>query len=104
MTDGILLIDKPAGISSFGVVGRVRWQLSQAAGKKIKTGHCGTLDPFATGLLILVVGKECKNADKYSKLDKTYEATIRLGQSSTTGDPEGEITDVSDKKPDISDD
>lgn len=102
MTDGIILIDKPAGMTSFGVVARVRRVLTEKHGKKIKVGHTGTLDPFATGLLILVIGKECKNAGKYSKLDKTYEATIRLGKTSTTGDPEGEITDVSDRKPSIS--
>jgi len=99
MTDGILLIDKPADMSSFGVVARVRRVLSEAAGKKVKVGHTGTLDPFATGLMILVVGKECKNAGTYSKLDKIYEATFRLGQTSSTGDPEGEITDVSDYVP-----
>lgn len=99
MTDGILLIDKPAAMTSFGVVARVRRVLSQAAGKKVKVGHTGTLDPFATGLMILVVGNECKNAGSYSKLDKVYEATIRLGQVSTTGDPEGEITNVSSHKP-----
>lgn len=97
--DGILLIDKPAHMTSFGVVARVRRVLSQYYGKKTKVGHTGTLDPFATGLMIIVVGKECKNAGKYSKLDKTYEATIRLGQTSTTGDPEGEITTVNDKAP-----
>lgn len=97
--DGILLIDKPAGMSSFGVVARVRRVISQRAGKKVKTGHTGTLDPFATGLMILVIGKECKNAGTYSKLDKVYEATIRLGQTSTTGDPEGEITERSSKQP-----
>jgi len=94
MTDGILLIDKPAGMTSFGVVARVRRVLSEQAGKKIKVGHTGTLDPFATGLLILCIGKETKNAMKYTKLDKVYEATIRLGQTSTSGDPEGEVTDV----------
>ena len=99
MTDGILLIDKPAGMTSFGVVARVRRVLSQAAGKKVKVGHTGTLDPFATGLMILVIGKECKNAGAYSKLDKVYEATIRLGQTSTTGDPEGELTDSSPSQP-----
>lgn len=95
MTDGIILIDKPSDMTSFGVVARIRRVLSQAAGKKVKVGHTGTLDPFATGLMILVIGKECKNASSYSKLDKAYEATIRLGQVSTTGDPEGEITDIS---------
>lgn len=99
MTDGIILIDKPADMTSFGVVARVRRVLSQQAGKKVKVGHCGTLDPFATGLLILCVGKECKNAGTYMKHDKVYEATFRLGQESTTGDPEGELTDISDKVP-----
>jgi len=97
--DSVLLIDKPAGITSFGVVARVRRRLSQQLGKKAKVGHTGTLDPFATGLMIIVTGKECRNAGDYSKLDKVYEATIRLGQSSTTGDPEGEIIDVSDLVP-----
>jgi tRNA pseudouridine55 synthase len=99
MTDGIILIDKPAHMTSFGVVARVRRVLTQQAGKKVKVGHTGTLDPFATGLLILCVGKATKDAMSYTKLDKVYEATIRLGQTSTTGDPEGEITDVSDTPP-----
>lgn len=99
MTDGILLIDKPAGMTSFGVVARVRRVLSQQQNKKVKVGHTGTLDPFATGLMIIVVGKECKQAGKYSKLDKVYQATIRLGQTSTTGDTEGEISDVSSLVP-----
>lgn len=97
--DGILLIDKPAGMTSFGVVARIRRVLSQQAGKKVKVGHTGTLDPFATGLMILVIGKECRNAERYSKSDKTYEATFRLGQTSSTGDSEGEIVDVSDHRP-----
>lgn len=91
----VILIDKPSNMTSFGVVARVRRQLTEIAGKKVKVGHCGTLDPFATGLLILVTGKETKNAGTYTKLDKVYEATIILGQISSTGDPEGEITDVS---------
>ena len=103
MTDGIILIDKPAGMTSFGVVARVRRVLTQQANKKVKVGHTGTLDPFATGLMILVIGKECKNAGHYTKLDKVYEATIRLGQTSTTGDPEGNIIDVSNKVPSLDD-
>lgn len=99
MTDGIILIDKPVGMTSFGVVARVRRVLSKRAGKKVKVGHCGTLDPFATGLLILCVGKECKNAGSYMKHDKVYEATFRLGQESTTGDPEGDLADISDTQP-----
>lgn len=93
MTDGTILIDKPAGMTSFGVVARIRRVLSREAGKKVKVGHTGTLDPFATGLMILVIGTECKKADSYTKLDKVYEASVVLGKSSTTGDPEGDITD-----------
>jgi tRNA pseudouridine55 synthase len=96
---GILLIDKPAGMTSFGVVARVRRMLSEAAGKKVKVGHTGTLDPFATGLMIIVVGEYCKRAGEFSKLDKSYEATLRFGFTSTTGDPEGEITPVADHQP-----
>jgi tRNA pseudouridine55 synthase len=97
--NGIILIDKPAGMTSFGVVARVRRVLSQQVGKKVKVGHTGTLDPFATGLMILVTGKECKNAGHYTKLDKVYEATFKLGEVSTTGDPEGELTAVSGRQP-----
>ena len=99
-TDGrIILIEKPSNMTSFGVVARVRRQLSEVAGKKVKVGHCGTLDPFATGLLILVTGKQTKNAGEFMKKDKVYEAAVRLGQVSTSGDPEGEITEYSDAKP-----
>jgi tRNA pseudouridine55 synthase len=101
VTDGIILIDKPSEMTSFGVVARVRRVLSQQQGKKVKVGHTGTLDPFATGLMIIVVGKECKNAETYSKLDKVYETTICLGKTSTTGDPEGKLTNVSDIQPDL---
>ncbi len=105
LPDGVVLIDKPAHMTSFGVVARLRRALGDIAAEaidprpakrpKIKVGHTGTLDPFATGLMILVVGKQCRNAQLYSKLDKVYEATIRLGEVSTTGDPEGEITKMS---------
>ena len=82
--DEVLLIDKPAGMTSFGVVARLRRVLSQAAGKKVKVGHTGTLDPFATGLMIIVTGKKCREADTFTKLDKWYEAEIMLGEVSTT--------------------
>lgn len=110
MDDEILLVDKPAGMSSFGVVARVRRELSEQAGmvgvkgkdgvvrqkrKKVKVGHTGTLDPFATGLLILLIGKGTKRANEFLKLDKEYVATIRLGMMSSTGDVEGIITNYS---------
>ena len=92
MEDQIILIDKPAGISSFGVVAKVRGRLKAEFGHKVKVGHTGTLDPFATGLLILLSGKMTKKSNEFLKLDKVYEATLKLGYVSTTGDPEGEIT------------
>ena len=97
--NGILLIDKPAGVTSFGVVARVRRVLSEAAGKRVKVGHTGTLDPFATGLMIIVVGEYCKRAGEFSKLGKSYAATFRLGWVSSTGDPEGELKEVGDRRP-----
>ena len=93
MEDQIILIDKPAGISSFGVVAKIRGKLKAEFGHKIKVGHTGTLDPFATGLLILLSGKMTKKSNEFLKLDKVYEATLKLGFTSTTGDPEGEITE-----------
>lgn len=93
------MIDKPAGMTSFGVVSRVRRILTQQNGHKTKVGHCGTLDPFATGLLVLCVGKECKHAGDYTKHDKVYEAVFILGQVSSTDDPEGDITHVNNHQP-----
>ena len=90
--DRIILIYKPASISSFGVVARVRRSLRDEFGHKIKVGHTGTLDPFATGLLILLSGQNTKKSADFLNLDKTYEATLKLGFTSTTGDPEGNIT------------
>ncbi len=98
--DEILLIDKPAGMTSFGVVARLRRVLSKQEGKKVKVGHTGTLDPFATGLMIIVTGRMCRRAMEFTKLDKWYEAEIILGTESTTGDPEGELSRISGKKPD----
>ncbi len=100
---GLLLVDKPADWTSFDVVNYVRRIIATAEGKKpknVKVGHTGTLDPFATGLLILLIGKEyTKKAGEFSKLDKTYEVTMKLGISSTTGDPEGKLEAVSDTIP-----
>ena len=93
MENQIILVDKPAGISSFGVVAKVRAHLRNEFGHKIKVGHTGTLDPFATGLLILLTGKNTKKSSEFLKLDKVYEATLKLGYTSTTGDPEGEISE-----------
>jgi len=99
----MLLVDKPAGWTSFDVVNYVRRRVAVAEGmkpKQVKAGHTGTLDPFATGLLVLLIGKDyTRQAGELSKLDKTYEVTMRLGETSSTGDPEGEITTVNNKIP-----
>jgi tRNA pseudouridine55 synthase len=87
--DGILLIDKPAGITSHDVVAAVRRALDG-----VKTGHAGTLDPFATGLLIVLVGKATKAQRQMMELRKRYETVARLGAVSSTGDTEGEITET----------
>jgi tRNA pseudouridine55 synthase len=99
--NGILLIDKPEGWTSHDVVAKVRGIVKAETGRgnKIKVGHTGTLDPMATGLLVLVLGSYTKRAGEFSKLDKVYEAQITLGATSSTGDREGEITKVSDKQP-----
>lgn len=105
--DGILLVDKPVGWTSFDVVAKIRSQIRAeytARGEKptkrqLKVGHTGTLDPFATGLLIILLGDACSQSDMFLKQDKVYEATIRLGQTSSTGDPEGELTNGSDVQP-----
>ena len=96
----MILIDKPAGISSFGVVAKVRGYLRNECGHKVKVGHTGTLDPFATGLLILLSGKMTKKSNEFLKLDKEYLADLKLGFKSSTGDPEGEIEKVDDRVPD----
>lgn len=85
MTEGLLLVDKPAGFTSHDVVACVRRLLPRGA----KVGHTGTLDPMATGLLVLLVGKATKLAARYQKLPKTYSGTMRLGVTTTTGDIEG---------------
>lgn len=100
---GVLLIDKPVDWTSFDVVNYIRKIVATDLGKKpmsIKVGHCGTLDPFASGLLIILVGKQyTKQAESLTKLDKTYELTMKFGYSSTTGDPEGEITSTDSVQP-----
>lgn len=115
MHDGILLIDKQAGWSSFDVVAKTRSILRTEIGnldlensshpisdlpspRKIKVGHTGTLDPLATGLMIVVVGSYCKRASEFSKLDKIYEVQMKLGATSSTGDEEGLKTDVKSLK------
>ena len=100
--DEVILIDKPDGMTSFGVVARVRRVLRDRVGAKVKVGHTGTLDPFATGLLILLAGRVTKRSNEFLKKDKEYIATIYLGATSTTGDPEGEIIPGDSRVPDLS--
>lgn len=92
--NGLLLINKPKGITSFDVIR----QLRRITGVK-KIGHAGTLDPLATGLMLMLFGTACKQAQQFSKLDKTYVAELTLGANSSTGDAEGELMAVSDRVP-----
>lgn len=87
----ILLIDKPKGITSFDVIRRLRKELGIR-----KLGHGGTLDPLATGLMIIGVEKGTKKLAEYLKLDKEYVAEIRVGERRSTGDLEGEILEEKD--------
>jgi tRNA pseudouridine55 synthase len=101
---GILLVDKPLGWTSFDVVNKVRRMVQTSPfntsnKKRFPVGHTGTLDPMATGLLVLLLGTFTKQAPTLTKVDKTYEVVMRLGQASTTGDSEGEIINVSTAKP-----
>ena len=89
--DGILLIDKPAGFTSHDVVARVRGRLRPNV-KKV--GHAGTLDPFATGLLVVLVGRATKLARFFVDLPKEYECTMRFGVTSDTGDLTGELVET----------
>ena len=86
-SDYVLLIDKPAGITSHDVVAQIRRTLP----RKTKVGHAGTLDPFATGLLLVLVGRATRVQRFLMGLRKRYQATARFGAVSSTGDPEGEI-------------
>ncbi len=93
----ILLIDKPEGITSFDVIRRLRKRYSDEFGEKApKMGHAGTLDPAASGLMIIGVGIGTKKLTDYIKLDKAYVAEIILGYSTTTGDKEGELLEEAD--------
>jgi len=88
---GIILVDKPAGPSSFAIVARVRSRT------RTKMGHAGTLDPFATGLLLLLSGRATKLAPRFVGLDKRYLTEVDLHATTTTGDPEGEV--VAEREP-----
>jgi tRNA pseudouridine55 synthase len=92
---GVLLVDKPAGVTSHDVVARVRREHGQ------KTGHAGTLDPFATGLLLVMLGREATRRQAgFMSLPKVYRAVARFGAVSSTGDPEGELTETGVVPPD----
>jgi tRNA pseudouridine55 synthase len=101
MTDGVLLIDKPAGMSSHDVVAAVRRSLAGTPGERAaRVGHAGTLDPFATGLLLVLVGRATKAQSALMALPKRYLTVAQLGALSSTGDTEGEITRTGRLPPD----
>lgn len=85
---GFLLVDKPAGVTSHDVVARIRRE------RETRVGHAGTLDPFATGLLVVLLGAATRLQRYVLGLPKTYVATARLGWRSSTGDPDGELEET----------
>ena len=97
--NGILLIDKPIGWTSFDCVAKARSIVRAIEGKKVKVGHAGTLDPLASGLMIVLVGSFTKKAELLTKKDKIYEVRLKLGVKSTTGDEEGTKSIISDSIP-----
>tara|TARA_R110001592_G_scaffold52471_4_gene160492 strand:- start:1225 stop:1917 length:693 start_codon:yes stop_codon:yes gene_type:complete len=91
----VLLIDKPLNWTSFQVVNKLRWEIKQRYSiKKIKVGHAGTLDPLATGLLIICTGKQTKEIDIYQGQIKEYTGTITLGATTPSYDLETEIDKI----------
>ena len=84
--NGILLIDKPAGMSSMNLLSKVKKVLRSQIDQKVKVGHCGTLDPLASGLMVVLVGKATKLQDQFLTGDKTYSGTIKLGLKTNTDD------------------
>jgi len=87
---GVILVDKPAGLSSHDVVAEVRSRT------RARTGHTGTLDPFATGLLVLLSGRATRLASQFVGLDKRYLTDVDLRTRTSTGDPEGEVVEAHD--------
>lgn len=88
----LILVDKPAGVTSHDVVDWWRRELRPLHDGKLLVGHCGTLDPMATGLLIILVGPAVKAQSVFLHHDKEYEATIELGAATDTGDADGTVT------------
>ena len=92
ITGEVLYIDKPLRLTSFDVVGRIRWHLCRKLGvKKLKVGHAGTLDPLATGVMIVCTGKATKRIEEFQYATKEYVADIRLGATTPSFDLEKEI-------------
>ncbi|HRG89860.1 MAG TPA: tRNA pseudouridine(55) synthase TruB [Chitinophagales bacterium] len=86
----VLLLNKPLNWTSFDVVNKLRYALTKKIGRRIKVGHAGTLDPLATGLLIICTGKMTKRIDEYQGMDKEYTGTIYMGATTPTYDSEME--------------
>ena len=101
--NGLLLVDKPKGWTSFDVVAKVRGVIARYTKEqglpRIKVGHTGTLDPMATGVLVLAIGSYTKKIATLTKHDKSYEATVTLGATSNTDDAEGTLTVVRASQP-----
>jgi tRNA pseudouridine55 synthase len=93
--DGVINLDKPVGLVSARAVGKVKWLVRGLN----KVGHAGTLDPFATGVLLILVGKATKACEQFMGLPKTYEAVVQLGATTPTEDPTSEPAPWPDARP-----
>ena len=98
LDEDILVVDKPVGWTSHDVVAKIRGEVgkheTRSTKLETKIGHGGTLDPFATGVLLILVGKATRRFEEIKTWDKEYVMTVKLGAATTTGDPEGEVTET----------
>lgn len=89
--DNVFFFDKPYQCTSFDLVSKVKWGMKHRFGKKVKVGHAGTLDPLATGVMIVCTGKYTKQIEQFQSREKEYTGTIRLGETTPSYDMEKEV-------------
>ncbi|MBU2052133.1 tRNA pseudouridine(55) synthase TruB [Patescibacteria group bacterium] len=98
----IVVVDKPVGWTSHDVVAKVRGEVNPSTALRVKVGHGGTLDPFATGVLLILIGQAVKRFEEIRTWEKEYQLTVKLGEATDTGDPTGKIIETSGRVPEVS--
>lgn len=86
-----MVVDKPAGWTSHDVVAKIKGEIAHSTALRVKVGHGGTLDPFATGVLLILIGKATQRFDEIRTWEKEYKITVKLGEATDTGDPTGKV-------------